>query len=67
VDGVGPNDLRNNELVERVKAGGVKEVIIATNPMWRRSDGLVHCAAAQAHGVACSRIAHGIPIGGNLE
>ena len=68
VDGVGPNDIRINELVERVKAGGVKEVIIATNPDVEGEATASYIARLlKPMGVSCSRIAHGIPIGGNLE
>ena len=68
VDGFGPNDIRINELVERVKAGGVKEVIIATNPDVEGEATASYIARLlKPMGVSCSRIAHGIPIGGNLE
>ena len=68
VDGIGPNDIRINELVERVKAGGVKEVIIATNPDVEGEATASYIARLlKPMGVSCSRIAHGIPIGGNLE
>ena len=68
VDGVGPNDIRINELVERVKAGGVKEVILATNPDVEGEATASYIARLlKPMGVRCTRIAHGIPIGGNLE
>ena len=68
VDGIGPNDIRINELVERVKAGGVKEVIIATNPDVEGEATASYIARLlKPMGVSCTRIAHGIPIGGNLE
>ena len=68
VDGVGPNDIRINELVERVKAGGVKEVILATNPDVEGEATASYIARLlKPMGVNCTRIAHGIPIGGNLE
>jgi recombination protein RecR len=68
VDGIGPNDIRINELVERVKAGDVKEVIIATNPDVEGEATASYIARLlKPMGVKCSRIAHGIPIGGNLE
>ena len=68
VDGVGPNDIRINELVERVKAGGVKEVIFATNPDVEGEATASYIARLlKPMGVNCTRIAHGIPIGGNLE
>ncbi|MDP3448619.1 MAG: recombination mediator RecR [Eubacteriales bacterium] len=68
VDGVGPNDIRISELVERVKAGGIKEVILATNPDVEGEATASYIARLlKPMGVSCSRIAHGIPIGGNLE
>ena len=68
VDGVGPNDIRIRELVERVKAGGVKEVILATNPDVEGEATASYIARLlKPMGVNCTRIAHGIPIGGNLE
>lgn len=68
VDGVGPNDIRIHELVERVKAGGVKEVILATNPDVEGEATASYIARLlKPMGISCSRIAHGIPIGGNLE
>jgi recombination protein RecR len=68
VDGIGPNDIRISELVERVKAGGVKEVILATNPDVEGEATASYIARLlKPMGVTCSRIAHGIPIGGNLE
>ena len=68
VDGVGPGDIRINELVERVKAGGVKEVILATNPDAEGEATASYIARLlKPMGVSCTRIAHGIPIGGNLE
>ena len=68
VDGVGPGDIRINELVERVKAGGVKEDIFATNPDVEGEATASYIARLlKPMGVSCTRIAHGIPIGGNLE
>ena len=68
MDGVGPNDIRINELVERVKKGGVREVILATNPDVEGEATASYIARLlKPMGVACTRIAHGIPIGGNLE
>ena len=68
VDGVGPGDIRINELVERVKAGGVKEVILATKPDVEGEATASYIARLlKPMGVSCTRIAHGIPIGGNLE
>ena len=68
MDGVGPNDIRIAELVERVKEGGVKEVILATDPDVEGEATASYIARLlRPMGVSCTRIAHGIPIGGNLE
>ena len=68
MNGIGPGALRINALLERCKTGNVREVILATNP-----DGEGEATAAyiakllKPMNVVTSRIAHGIPIGGNLE
>lgn len=68
MDGVGPNDIRINELVERVKTGNVREVILATDPDVEGEATASYIARLlKPMGVNCTRIAHGIPIGGNLE
>lgn len=67
MDGVGPDDIRIKELVERVKEG-VKEVLIATNPDVEGEATASYIARLlKPLGVRVTRIAHGIPIGGNLE
>ena len=54
--------------MERVKKGGVREVILATNPDVEGEATASYIARLlKPMGVACTRIAHGIPIGGNLE
>ena len=68
MDGVGPDDIRIKELLERVEAGGVKEVILATNPDVEGEATAVYISKLlKQRGVRATRIAHGIPIGGNLE
>ncbi len=69
LDGVGPDDLTVSQLVARVAAGGVREVIIATNPSLEgRGHGALPPAAACALPAdRVSRIARGIPVGGDLE
>lgn len=68
MDGVGPDDIRIKELVERVKEGRVKEVILATNPDVEGEATAAYIAKQlRPLGVRTTRIAHGIPIGGNLE
>ncbi|MDH3212535.1 MAG: recombination mediator RecR [Myxococcales bacterium] len=68
IDGVGPGDLRIAELEERVRGGGVREVILATNPN-AEGDATAHyiCDRLQPSGVGLSRIAYGMPLGGDLE
>lgn len=68
MDGIGPDKLRIAELVDRVKSEGVKEVILATNPDVE-GDATASYIAKLLHAlpVRITRIAHGIPIGGNLE
>lgn len=68
MDGVGPEDIRIAPLVERVKSGGVAEVILATNPDVEGEATAAYIARLiKPIGVRVTRIAHGIPIGGNLE
>ena len=65
-DGIGPGDIRIKELIERVDAGGVKEVILATNPDVK-GEATASYIARILKGVRVTRIAHGVPIGGSLE
>ncbi|HEY0996971.1 MAG TPA: recombination mediator RecR [Gemmatimonadaceae bacterium] len=68
LDGVGPEDLTIAPLVARVRAGGVKEVILATNPSLEGEATAVYVQRELAGvPVAVSRIARGLPVGGDLE
>jgi recombination protein RecR len=68
IDGIGPGDLRIPGLVERASAGGVEEVIIATNPTVEGETTAMYLVKAlKATGVKVSRIAFGLPVGGDLE
>ena len=68
MDGVGPNDIRINELVERVKKGGVREVILATNPDVEGEATASYIARLlKPFDVKITRLAYGIPVGSNLE
>jgi recombination protein RecR len=72
LEGVGPDDLTVVQLVERVARGGaVREVIVATNPSLEgEATALLvrrELAAAGASSVAVTRIALGLPVGGDLE
>ncbi|MDR7543464.1 MAG: recombination mediator RecR [Armatimonadota bacterium] len=68
LDGIGPDDLRIPELLARVKGGGVKEVIVATNPRVEGEATAIYLARLlKPLGVRVTRIAHGLPVGGDLE
>ena len=68
LDGIGPHELGLASLEERLAGGGISEMIIATNPTVE-GDATAHYLAdlAERHGVQASRIAHGVPLGGELE
>ncbi len=68
IDGVGPDDLRVAELEGRIQSGNVREVILATNPN-AEGDATAHYIAEQLRstGVQVTRIAYGMPMGGDLE
>lgn len=68
LDGVGPDDLTVAALVGRVAAGGVREVIVATNlKLEGEATALYLQEQLSPLGVTVSRIARGIPVGGDLE
>ncbi|MBI5528476.1 MAG: recombination protein RecR [Deltaproteobacteria bacterium] len=68
LDGVGPAELRLAALKARVKAGGVREVLIATNPTTEGEATAAYIAdMLSASGVPLTRIASGIPMGGDIE
>ena len=68
MDGVGPDDLRIRELIERVSTGGVREVILATNPSLEGENTAMYVQKKLAgSGVRVTRLARGLPVGGDLE
>ncbi len=68
MDGIGPEDIRIQELIDRVDKGGVREVILATNPDVEGEATASYIAKLlKVKNIRVTRIAHGIPIGGNLE
>lgn len=68
IDGVGPDDTRVDGLARRVNAGGVSEVILATNPNLKgEATALYITRLLKPAGVKITRIAYGLPMGGNLE
>ncbi len=68
IEGVGPDALRIAELEARVKAGNMRELILATNPN-AEGDATAHYIADRLRGagVRLTRIAYGMPLGGDLE
>ncbi|RFA28213.1 recombination protein RecR [Alkalilimnicola ehrlichii] len=68
LDGIGPKELGLERLEARFAAGEVKEIILATNPTVEGEATAQYIAEmAHEHNVVTSRIAHGVPIGGELE
>lgn len=68
MDGIGPNDIKIKELLDRIKNGKVDEVILATNPnVEGEATAMYISKLLKPLGIKTTRIAHGIPIGGNLE
>jgi recombination protein RecR len=68
LDGIGPEQLGLERLEARLASGEVKELILATNPTVE-GEATAHFISelARAHGVRPTRIAHGVPMGGELE
>ena len=65
---VGPDDIRIKELVERISAGGVGEVIMATNPDTEGDATAMYISRLlKPFGVTVTRLAYGVPVGSNLE
>jgi recombination protein RecR len=68
MDGIGPSEIRIAELLERLQDGKVKEVILATNPVVEGDATALYLSEQiKPLGVRVTRIARGIPVGGDLE
>jgi recombination protein RecR len=70
IDGIDPEDLHIEELVKRVEAGGVREVVVATNATTTGEATALYLADAlreRAPDVAVTRLASGLPVGSDLE
>jgi recombination protein RecR len=68
MEGIGPEEIRIKELLNRVKSGEVKEVIMATDPnIEGEATAMYISKLLKPLGIKVTRIAHGIPVGGNLE
>lgn len=68
LDGIGPESLRLEPLLARVREGGVREVILATNPSMEGEVTATYIQQLlQGQGVRVTRLARGLPMGGDLE
>jgi recombination protein RecR len=68
LDGIGPEDLKIDGLMERLAGGAIKEVIIATNPTVKgETTALYLSKLIKPLGIGVSRIAYGLPVGGDIE
>src|SRR4051812_26521656 len=67
IDGIDPDDLKIAELVRRVDAGGVEEVVLATNPTTTGEATAIHIAELLRGKVTITRLASGLPVGADLE
>lgn len=68
IEGVGPEDIKIRSLTDRVAKGGVREVILATNPsMEGDATALFVQQQLRPFGVQVTRLARGLPVGGDLE
>lgn len=68
MNGIGPDDIKIKELLARLMDGKVKEIILATNPRVEGEATAMYLSRLiKPLGVKVTRIAHGIPVGGDLE
>lgn len=68
MDGIGPEDIRIKELMERLSDGDIQEVVLATNPDVEGEATASYLARLiRPLGIRVTRIAHGVPVGGELE
>ena len=68
MNGVGPDDIKIKELLTRLMGGEVKEIILATNPRVEGEATAMYISKlVKPMGIKATRIAHGIPVGGDLE
>ena len=68
MNGIGPDDIKIKELLSRLMDGQVKEVILATNPRVEGEATAMYLSKLiKPLGIKATRIAHGIPVGGDLE
>jgi recombination protein RecR len=68
IEGIGPDDIKIRELITRVSEGGIREIILATNPSMEGDATAMYLGQQLApFGVNVTRLARGLPVGGDLE
>jgi recombination protein RecR len=68
IEGIGPDDIKIRPLIDRVARGGIREVILATNPSMEGDTTALYISQRLAPlGVSVTRLARGLPMGGDLE
>jgi len=68
MEGIGPNDINIKTLIKRISEAEINEVILATNPDVEGEATAMYIAKLiKPMGVRATRIAHGLPVGGDLE
>ena len=68
IEGIGPDDIKVRQLVERVARGGVKEIILATNPSMEGDTTAMYVQQQlEPYNLRVTRLARGLPVGGDLE
>jgi recombination protein RecR len=68
MEGIGPEDIRIKELLQRIRDGNIREVIMATDPdVEGEATAMYISRLLKPIGIRVTRIAHGIPVGGDLE
>jgi len=68
MEGIGPEDIKIKELLARIRDGNISEVILATNPnIEGEATAMYISRLLKPLGIKATRIAHGLPVGGDLE
>lgn len=68
LDGIGPQEIGINKLLDRVNKESIQELILATNPtMEGKATASYIASQVDSNKIKCTRIAHGVPLGGELE
>jgi recombination protein RecR len=68
IEGIGPDDLKIKQLIERIRRGGISELIIATNPSTEGDATALYLQQQlRAYPIKVTRLARGLPVGGDLE